>query len=378
MNQGGCLGIVKIPNWVLDFERPPTSLSAAMKRFSIIFVAILLIPTADYAQGCMDGGKSEGVNIGGFFQPQFEAHQNADTSWSPSFTFERARFGFFGNVPYDISYYAFLETSGFKGEHPFLLDAFITYTRFSPYAKISIGSFKAPFTQELNTPCHALYTVKRSMAVNELAQPDRDIGLMVSGGNDTTLLQYSVALLNGTGLSVKDNNAFKDVAGRLTVQPFDFLRFGGSFRYGEHPTTLPDSLITDTTPNDSRLRWAAELQFKYQNFILQAEYLMGNDEGSTTVGGGCGGAPTIETGTFRKNGLYAQAMYMTKWNLQPVYKFEMYDPNMDKEYDRVMTQTIGINYFINEWTRVQVNYQYTADEKEVPNDAFYFQVQVKF
>jgi phosphate-selective porin OprO and OprP len=349
-----------------------------MKKLIIIISIILSIPAYNYSQGCMGGGKSEGVTVSGYFQPQWELLQTSDSTWKQSFTFERARFGFYGNIPYDISYYAFLETSAFKGESPFLLDAFISYTRFSPYAKISIGSFKSPYSLEQNTGCHALHTVKRSKVVQELGAPDRDLGIMISGGNDTTLIDYSIALLNGTGLGNFDDNGFKDVAGRLVFKPFSFLKIGGSFRYGEHPTTVPDSMITPETPNDSRLRWAAELEVKYDKFLFQAEYLMGNDKGSTTVGGGCGGVPTVEMGTFKKNGFFAQALYMTKWNFQPVYKFEMYDSNMDKTNDKMMTQTIGFNYFINEWTRIQANYQYSAEETELPNDAFYLQVQVKF
>lgn len=343
-----------------------------MKRLIIIIAALSLFPAISIGQGCMGGGSDEGVTVSGYIQPQFEMLQTED-GWDNSFTFERARFGFFGNIPYDISYYAFIETSAFKGENPYLLDAFITYTRFNPWAKISIGSFKSPFSLELNTACHKLHTIKRSRVVRELTAPDRDLGLMVSGGNDTTFLKYSFSLTNGTGLGVVDNNAFKTVTGRVVLQPWEFLHVGGSFRYGAYP-----SAIDTSTTEDTRLRYAAELEFKYNNFLVQAEYLMGNDDGSTTVGGGCGEEPQVVEGTFRKNGFFAQAMYMTRWGIQPIYKFERFDPNLDHGYDMVTTQTIGFNYFLNEWTRIQVNYLYTADEIEVPNDGLYIQVQVQF
>ena len=41
--------------------------------------------------------------------------------------------------------------------------------------------------------------------------------------------------------------------------------------------------------------------------------------------------------------------------------------------------TIGINYYFNDWTRLQANYIYRAEQPtEVVNDEFVIQLQVKF
>jgi phosphate-selective porin len=64
---------------------------------------------------------------------------------------------------------------------------------------------------------------------------------------------------------------------------------------------------------------------------------------------------------------------------------------MDKEdYDhsayRVSTFTFGLNYYPNDWARVQLNYLYNTEKSsssdianynETPNDMFLLQVQVK-
>ena len=76
-------------------------------------------------------------------------------------------------------------------------------------------------------------------------------------------------------------------------------------------------------------------------------------------------------------------MYMTPWRVQPVIKYEFYEPNAAAETlgDQQTIITYGINYFFNEWTRLQVNYLYKAEENgnvEVPNDALLFQLQVVF
>jgi hypothetical protein len=349
-----------------------------MKRILFTSVLALMIPFMSFAQGCMEGGEDEGVKLAGYVQGQFWGEEDAD-GFNTTFGFERARIGVLGSIPYDFSYYAFAELSPFKSENPHLLDAFITYNRWAPFARISLGQFKAPMGMELNTACHKLHTVKRSRATNALTAPDRDLGLMISGGTDTTLIQYSIAFLNGTGRGIEDDNSFKDIAGRITFHPFDFLRVGGSFRYGKHPAS-----ISEATEDDKRTRIAGEIQLEYKGFLLQGEYIYGKDEGSVTSGGGgCGEPVTIVPGSAEKSGLFVQAMYMTPWKLQPVIKFDQYDADIDADFDQISTTTFGVNYFFNDWTRLQVNYLYTADElsptrNDLPNDEFYVQLQVVF
>ena len=71
-------------------------------------------------------------------------------------------------------------------------------------------------------------------------------------------------------------------------------------------------------------------------------------------------------------------MYMTPWNLQPIVKYESYDPNIDEDNDVEDVITFGVNYFFNDWTRLQLNYLYKAEEEEESNDEILMQLQVKF
>ena len=77
---------------------------------------------------------------------------------------------------------------------------------------------------------------------------------------------------------------------------------------------------------------------------------------------------------------------MTPWYLQPVVKFESFNPDgvtykflfHERGYQQDVW-TFGLNYFINEWTRVQINYLYNAEPgNEFSNDAISFQLQAKF
>ena len=72
-------------------------------------------------------------------------------------------------------------------------------------------------------------------------------------------------------------------------------------------------------------------------------------------------------------------MYMTDWNIQPVVKYENFDPDTETDDDAFNITTFGVNYFFNDWTRLQLNYLYKAEEgNEISNDEILMQLQVKF
>ena len=341
------------------------------KIFLLTLLVMFCFPVVSYAQGCMEASSEEGVNVVGYLQSQFEYkfHEGDDEY---GFTFNRARMGLIGNIPYDFSYYVMFEFSPFKDGAPYLLDGFITYSRLAPYAKISLGQFKSPFSLELNTPCQGLHTINRSQVVSELASPFRDIGILFTG-NYKEFVKYTLAFTNGPGKGQWDDNQNKTFAGRLLISPVEYITLGGSYKYGTTATTIVGA------DEDEKTRYAGEFQFKYSDILVQAEYIAGKDVGSYTTGGGCGGDVEIHEGTIERSGFWAQAMYMTQWNLQPVVKLEFYDPDIDEDDDVKSIITYGVNYFFNDWTRLQINYLYKAEKGfEVSNDEILMQLQVQF
>ena len=87
----------------------------------------------------------------------------------------------------------------------------------------------------------------------------------------------------------------------------------------------------------------------------------------------------VHEGSINRSGFWAQALYMTPWNIQPIVKYESYDHNNDTDNDAQNVITFGFNYFFNDWTRLQLNYLYKAEEgNEVSNDEILMQLQVKF
>jgi hypothetical protein len=339
----------------------------------------------------MDVSTDEGVQVIGYLQPEFRYDFKGEDIYGEkldesSFYFNRLRLGVTGNIPYDFSYYMMTELSPTK-DGPHILDAFITYNRLGPWAKISVGQFRNPFGLELNTPCHKLHTINRSTMVANLAGPFRDFGMIITGGTDTlsflglktkNIFGYQFAMLNGNGKNIQDDNRFKDFVGRVTFHPFEFITLGASYRFGKHPAISPTA-----TKEDERKRYGFDVELNYKNFLIQGEYINGADVGSYTTGGGCGDPIVVNEGSVDREGYFVQAMYRTPWNVQPVLKYEYYEPNMANDilHDQISTITYGLNIFPNEWTRLQINYLYNVEEDgtvEVENDAILIQAQVIF
>jgi len=357
-----------------------------MKNILYILFSLVMLFQVNiiFAQGCeVDDPSSSSDSISsnkpiifGYLQSQYDysfGDENENT-----FRFKRARIGARGKIIDNFSYYFMLETSPFIGStgDAYLMDAFVTYNA-DNWARISVGTFKQPFSLEVATPCHALTTIDRSIVADQLVAPQRDFGLAIFGGNKYTKLNYSVALMNGTGLGVRDNNKKKDIIGRATYKVADFLTVGGSFRYG-FPINDED-VPTNPRENDHvRKTFGGEFQFNVNKLHIQGEYIYDEGDDNPAAGGGCGAEP-LPLGFIRTGG-YAMAWYDTPWNLQPVVKYEYFDPNTsvnDIGYQEMMT--IGANYFFNDKVRLQINYQARIETiNAVDNDMLLAQVQIKF
>ncbi|MCB0568491.1 MAG: hypothetical protein KDC66_01945 [Phaeodactylibacter sp.] len=382
------------------------------KALFVTLISFFLLPQFTMAQGCIETTSDEGVQVIGFIQPQYQYSFLGEDLYGKSlnessFYFNRARLGVTGSIPYDFSYYVIFEFSptlngGKNVAPPLLLDAFISYNRFAPYAKVAMGQFKSPFGLEALTACHKLNTINRSMAVTQLGALYRDMGVMVSGGTGKlsvfgskteNLLGYNLALMNGSGINQWDADNMKDVVARVTLHPVDFLTLGASYRRGER---LPTA--TGVEKNDISKRLGFDAELKFDKFLVQGEFVKGEDIGSYTTGGGCGGDVEVHEGSLTRNGFFVQGMYTTPWNLQPIVRIEEFlvpqgnDPNMwngnifeglwgDSQDEVQSIVTFGANYFFNEWTRLQVNYLYKAEKgtlTEIDNDALLIQLQVVF
>jgi phosphate-selective porin len=365
-----------------------------MKKILIPIIALIIVTfswQSAQAQGCEEPSSDSGVQVFGYLQPEFDTYFNDATNNNETkmaFQFRRMRVGVMGNIPYDFGYYVTLEMSQFLNPDKtgaFLLDAFISYNRFRDF-KIAVGSFKYRFGRELSMACSGLYTIRRSRTVDELTANlnggNRDLGIMFLGGNDTTKFTYQVSLTNGYGVLQTENNNLLDayaVNGRVTFQPIKGLYIGASGRYGENP---PSS--TDVTNDDTKFRYGFDAEYRFKNFTIFGEYIDGEDKGSYTEGGGCDGDPVTKTGFQYADGFYVMGLYRFG-KIEPVYKFENFQTQKGAVGETTTTDassfchTFGINFYPNDWTRIQANYIYSSeDPTEINNDALLIQLQVKF
>ncbi len=356
----------------------------SIKIFILIALMALTYQTS-YSQGCEGPGEGDGIKIFGFIQPQYQySITGVNDARTPeldksSFFFNRARLGVMGNIPYDFSYYFIMEYAPAGGFA--ICDAYVSYDRYKPYLSAAVGQFKAPFGAEQMQGCHKLYTIDRSDMTNELAGPIRDMGLLITGSTGEKLkisegvkdvFTYQFAYMNGEGRDVlEDANEFvklsdnlKTFVGRLTFTPFKYITLGGSYKTGKYTP-----LSTTATEDDSRTRLGFDAAVKYKKFTLQGEYIQGTDKGSFTTGGGCGGEVTVTQGSTERSGYYVTAFYKIKEKFEPIIKYESYgvdELNSVAVNDgHALRWTAGFNYHFNEWTRLQINYQYNFSEAPI-------------
>jgi len=343
-----------------------------MKNKILLLFVFIFLTNNTFAQGCdaeepsNDSIAAPKIKIFGFIQPEFN-YTFSDPAES-TFTFRRARIGVTGKILKDFRYYMMLETSPFIGGvgSAYLMDAFVAWEKYN-WARIAVGSYKQPFGREVSTACNSLTTIDRAIVSDQLVSPQRDYGIMVLGGNKYNRLNYFVALMNGRGLNVKDNNTKKDIIARVTFKPFDFMTIGGSFRYG-YPNNN----------TDTRTTYGGEVLLKFNNLHIQGEYIQDEGDYNRAAGGGCGSEP-LELGKVR-SGAYGMIWYDTKWDIQPVFKYEYFDQDHDiKDIGYSERMTLGINYFFNDKIRLQVNYQANIETYiNIDNDKFLAQIQVIF
>lgn len=367
-----------------------------MKKFlPIILIGALLSSVGVQAQESGQKKDSLTLKVFGYIQPQYEykflgEDNNGEKLDESDIYFNRVRLGVKGSLLRDFSFMTLTELSPTL-DGPYLLAASFSYNRFGPYLKITGGQFMSPFGLELNTPCNKLYTIDRSLFVQNLSGHFLDIGVMFSGGTGKrsffgskthNFFGYKLAIMNGTGLNTSDNNRKKDIIARITFHPWEFITIGASFRQGKHPSSIAGE------NDDERFGAAFDVEFIYKRILLQGQYIFASDKGSYTTGGGCCAGPVeVYQGSVDRDGFMVQVLYMTPWKLQPLFKFDRFDPNVhigtgkNPELLIQNTFTYGLNYFVNEHIRFQINYLYRIEEKaavEFHNNSLICQIQVNF
>lgn len=248
-----------------------------------------------------------------------------------SFQVRRARLSLTGEIMRKIRFK--LQADAVKS--PILVDAQVDF-EFSSLFGLRIGQFYLPFGRENRTSSSDLETILRSQVVEKLA-PSRDIGSM---GRDIgamafgrySFVEYMAGFFNGSGINKADNDDKKDFGARIVVEPFRSLAVGASLYRGEWSEA-------SGSPSVSRHRTGVDARLLLDRISAQAEFVSGEDNITS------------------KSGWYLQAAYfLSRKKVQVLLRFDSYDPDHGTASDRQNRLTLGVNWYLAEKTKLQVNY----------------------
>jgi phosphate-selective porin OprO/OprP len=327
------------------------------------------------------------LSLSGYTQVVYQNFQQSGKT--NGFSIKRARLDFQGHFSSKFDYRLLVDFVGNSGANgsvptggalisPMLVEGYIVYKPWT-WLNVKAGQMIVQFSQENITQDRNLDLIERSQVVNALVarkgdsgnglvdsignQNGRDIGIQVNGSfgkiNDYNLVDYYFQVLNGAGINTLDNNDSKDLDARLVFHPIKTLSLGGAYYNGF------DRFTSNLNKNQERIRWGFEGAWKYNNLDLKAEWIKGQEGNSN---------PTVH------DGYYAQASYfLLHHSLQPVVRYDVYNSNLDKADQTTKYWDLGLNYFFNVWTKVQVYYSLRGeDNAHIANNMFEAQLQLAF
>ena len=305
------------------------------------------------------------------------------------FGVKRARLDFQGHFSSKFDYRLLFDFVGHSGANgtaptggqqisPFLVDAWITYKPFT-WLQLKAGQQYVAFSQENLTQDRNLDMIERSQVVNTLVarkgdaanglvdsignQNGRDIGVQVFGNigklKDHYLLDCYFQVLNGAGINTLDNNQSKDIDARLAVHPLKWITIGGSYYDGY------DRFTSNLNKDQLRTRWGADVAVVQDRWSVKGEYLRGQ-EGAHN--------PT------KHDGWYGQAAYFfLPKQLEGVVRYDWYDHNTAKTDEKSTYYDLGLTYYFNVWTKIQVYYSVRNQQgPAINNNLFETQFQLAF
>lgn len=296
---------------------------------------------------------------------------------------------------------------------PNLLDANVVYSPLptidteGPLLTATLGQQLLPFGLEVPATEELKPVIRNAQFTTRLNLARRDIGLIVRGdlfpmvdfgyNYRVPILQYAVGLVNGAGPNTLDDNNIRDVIGRVAFTvPSDFhswlrqITLGVSGYFGSQNTTLTDTART-ISGRGPRRRLGVDFYYNHWPFGITYEFIRGTDRVTTGTTLEAPGRRDIDSEShtatvflsfgeqfvsgFRNQGRYDDAWPKT---YQPFFRFDRYDPNKDARRDVTTIYTAGVNLFVAETTKFQVNANWYDNEGGEEQREILAQAQVGF
>lgn len=305
------------------------------------------------------------ISLAGYTQVRYQALE--ETGKIDGFDIRRARVDLKGNLTPYLSYRLQFDLA----TTPKLIDAYAEIN-LNRYFLFTIGQAKIPFSLENVTTDSKLDFIDRSQGVEALVargkdlvgnQNGRDIGIQAAGTllklKDRPVLDYNIAVLNGAGINVLDNNERKDYTGRLIVHPITGLDIAGSYYNGSRFIPAAGTVAAKSV---DRNRYGFDLNYEWNNLALRGEYINGKDE---------------ET---ERDGYYFTAgYYFLQKKLQILGRYDFFDTDKSKANNASTWYVIAANYNFSPNIRLQANYTIKQEEgTSIDNNYAAVQFQIGF
>ncbi len=266
-----------------------------------------------------------------------------------------------------------------------LNDAYVWFD-YIPYTRVTFGQFLTPFGDDSWHAPFELPMINYALITDYMQFANfRDVGLMVSskyvtpgpwplGGGIAT------AVINGSNKNVIDTNSYKDWIGRAWINPFiPGLSVGGSWYLGK---------VGAASDRDWQ-RWGADFDYAppsgpAKGLMLRGEYayqrkfIVAKAATEDTVGI-VGGVPTVipgtpaVEGTTQSRGWYVEGAYRLNplpgflANFEPTLRYEQLE-ELNVSSSKIQRTTVGLNYWLNKYTRLLANYEMYDTESGVNGD----------
>lgn len=253
-----------------------------------------------------------------------------------------------------------------------------------PEFRIKVGQFKTPFSIENPISPSLLEVISgTSLVTNEMicgssplmmpGAAGRDVGITVYGDLFKGKVSYDLAIMNGAGRNIKDNNSQKDFSARLKIKPIEGLMLSGSTIIGTGNITFVETdgvmqpsiegLTDYKAERYKRRRWSCGAEYKSTPFSARAEWMWGKD------------------GNIKTEGCYVTAIAqgMGIKGLDFLASFDYLDGYNNSATGPVNRYTVGAQYWFFKKCRIQAGYYYEKYRyNSVGCNVFQTQVQVAF
>jgi len=251
---------------------------------------------------------------------------------------------------------------------------------FYPYiSKLRVGQFREPFGIEQGTSQGLLDFINRAYYTDlSLAGVDGRVGdptLNPFGKSNSTGFigqldigaevtsrvpqlplepELQMAVVNGAGRNFNDNNADKDLSGRLILTPTEGMKL---YFAGYTGTAFFNAAAgTSVLPNNSDVKKTRQgVMYTYiPPFLddlvkLQAEYIEGNDAG------------------FRRRTWYQYVTFRPLPflpNFEPAYRYEEFTVDTNRPNSTLYRHTVGFNYYFHTNVKFTLNYEFKTDQNQ--------------